>query len=59
MNLVVATDGCKLIGIYRNMKAACKDTGINISTAYKYFYRNGTNSYTSKTGITLTKTELK
>lgn len=45
---------------YKSVSKACHELGINNHTVLRYFRLNPNQStYTSKTGITLTKTELK
>jgi hypothetical protein len=46
-------------GIYHKLKKACKDAGVKYNTVTSYFCKTNESTYTSKTGITLTKTELK
>lgn len=45
---------------YKSVSRACDELGIDNHRALKYFRLNpNETTYTSKTGITLTKTELK
>jgi hypothetical protein len=59
VKLVVVTKNREYLSIHRTLKQACDAYGVKPQTAYTQMHRKNTETYTSKTGITLTKTELK
>ena len=58
--MIVATDKEGKQTRYQSLNLACEEFGLNTKTVYQYFRRNKReDGYLSKTGITLTKTEMK